>query len=389
MRLILLFTWFLGLSLASLGQITDFPKVTKSTSRETRIERIELTAEATILTMVFRTDERGSNLPDMPPMFQDPRLRPGVTSSISIQPTSYLQTSSGKKLGFKKAVGIPKAPDRRSVKPGETVKFTLYFERIPPGFERIDFVESAADPKDGFSYWNFYGIQILNPADANRPVYFSFRGKVINQNTDEPIRASVWCLDSEGRVLDSLLTSRSGTFEFEAPAGPILLRAQAPDFESTELRYTLRDQTGDRPITLWLSPNTPETIKSIANESKRFTLDQVYFPTGRADLLSSSYPQLDSLARYLTDNPSLKIRIEGHTDRVGDKTLNQKLSLDRAFRVREYLIKKGVPGERLSFVGYGDTRPKVSGDSEEERQQNRRVEFVILDEEGKKTQEKD
>ena len=75
----------------------------------------------------------------------------------------------------------------------------------------------------------------------------------------------------------------------------------------------------------------------------------------------------------------LKIQIEGHTDNRGRKEANKKLSLDRAFKVREYLLNKGIAGDRIKFKGYGDTRPVVTNDNEENRKLNRRVEYKILE----------
>lgn len=386
MRQFSILIWLVGCSLASFGQTTALPKVQKSSSPDVKIQKIELTAEATVIDMVFQAKETNSGFPDMPPMFQDPRFRSGggITSSISIQPSAYLQIRTGQKFTFKKAEGIPVAPERKSVKPGDRVAFRLFFDRLPPGYERIDLVESATKQEDGYSYWNFYGVQILNPADPSRPIYLPLRGKVLDQENDQPLRATVWCLDAAtGKVLDSLQTSRSGTFEFELPAGPIVVRAAVQEYEPSELNYTLRDQISDRTLTLWMNRMAEVLEKPIEiPEKNRFTLDQVFFQTGLSTLLPESFPQLDSLAAYLKTNPRVKIRIEGHTDQVGDPALNQKLSLDRAFRVREYLVKKGIPGERMAFVGYGDTRPKVVGESEKIRQLNRRVEFILLEDEG-------
>lgn len=381
MRLFLPLIWLVSFSLASFGQITELPKVQKSSTQDVLIQKVEITPEATVVHLVFQSKDKAYSMPDMPPMFRDPRLLQGVSSSISIQPSAYLKTRSGNPLRFKKADGIPVAPDRKSVKPGERISFRLYFDPIPPGFERFDLVESDKTPEDGYSYWNFSGVQVVNPADPNRPVYLPLRGKVWDQENDNPLRAQVWCLTSDGKVIDSLQTSRLGAFEFELPAGPIMLRAIVPGYEPTEMSYTLRDQMTDRVITLWMNRiGESKRISDLVEEKNRFTLDQVYFSSGQATILPASFPQLDSLVTYLRENPAFKIRIEGHTDQIGDAALNQKLSLDRAYRVREYLVKKGIQGERITFVGYGDTRPKALGDSEEIRQLNRRVEFILIEE---------
>ena len=78
----------------------------------------------------------------------------------------------------------------------------------------------------------------------------------------------------------------------------------------------------------------------------------------------------------MTHRTSARIRISGHTDNVGNPQRNQALSEARAQSVREYLINHGIDGDRVEAVGYGDQRPVASNDTEEGRQQNRRIEAI-------------
>ena len=105
---------------------------------------------------------------------------------------------------------------------------------------------------------------------------------------------------------------------------------------------------------------------------------KIYFDYDKVVIKSVSYPILDAVAETIIANPYIeKIRIEGHTDNEGTQEYNQDLSEKRAQAVMEYLIEKGVPAERLSFKGYGFSRPKASNDSEVGKAINRRVEFTI------------
>ena len=70
--------------------------------------------------------------------------------------------------------------------------------------------------------------------------------------------------------------------------------------------------------------------------------------------------------------------IQGHTDNVGSNEANLKLSQDRAESVRTYLISKKLPANRVTSVGFGESRPLASNDTEDGKAQNRRVEFVIV-----------
>lgn len=106
-------------------------------------------------------------------------------------------------------------------------------------------------------------------------------------------------------------------------------------------------------------------------------LDNILFETGKAELLPGSHIELARLAGLLKDNPTMEIRISGHTDNKGNPEKNMKLSEDRAKAVHDHLISKGVKN-RIEYKGYGSTKPIAPNDTEEGRKQNRRVEFEVL-----------
>jgi OOP family OmpA-OmpF porin len=83
----------------------------------------------------------------------------------------------------------------------------------------------------------------------------------------------------------------------------------------------------------------------------------------------------DEALAILKKEPTLKVEVQGHTDNVGARAYNQKLSERRAKAVMEYFIDKGIEPERLSAAGYGFSRPTASNDTREGRTLNRRVEL--------------
>jgi outer membrane protein OmpA-like peptidoglycan-associated protein len=110
-------------------------------------------------------------------------------------------------------------------------------------------------------------------------------------------------------------------------------------------------------------------------------LDQVKFVTGSAKLSPASNKLLDNIARVLLAHLEIwKVRVEGHTDNVGDPAKNLKLSQDRAASVVAYLVKKGVAPERLEAQGFGDTKPLEDNSTKAGKAANRRVEFNIVTE---------
>ena len=107
-------------------------------------------------------------------------------------------------------------------------------------------------------------------------------------------------------------------------------------------------------------------------------LHNVFFATGSAELLASSDQELDRLQSFLEANPDIRIEIRGHTDNTGSDAINQQLSVDRAKAVFDYLIDEGIPKYRLSYRGFGASRPIASNETAEGRQENRRTEFIVL-----------
>lgn len=89
-----------------------------------------------------------------------------------------------------------------------------------------------------------------------------------------------------------------------------------------------------------------------------------------------SIPIIDELYNMLSDNPTLRIVVSGHTDNVGDQLINQILSEGRALSVKQALIEKGISYKRIEAIGYGEDRPIADNDTVEGRAKNRRVEIA-------------
>lgn len=109
-----------------------------------------------------------------------------------------------------------------------------------------------------------------------------------------------------------------------------------------------------------------------------FIVKNLHFATNKTRILSRSEEALQDLYMYLTRNPKVRIRIVGHTDNVGKDAANQKLSDGRAQAVKADLIERGIAPERIEAEGRGETQPIDTNDTEEGRQNNRRVEIEIL-----------
>ena len=120
-----------------------------------------------------------------------------------------------------------------------------------------------------------------------------------------------------------------------------------------------------------------EGLKDI-DEGSAVVLKNIFFEFNKTTLLPSSFSELDKVARFMTDEDIKMIEISGHTDNEGSDLYNQKLSEGRAAAVIAYLASKGVLADRMKAVGYGESRPVDSNQTEAGRAQNRRVEFTLI-----------
>ena len=112
----------------------------------------------------------------------------------------------------------------------------------------------------------------------------------------------------------------------------------------------------------------------------KIPLRKIKFKSGSTDFSSAdSKVALQLLTDYLNDNPSLRIRINGHTDSVGNKESNQELSQNRANTIAVMLIQNGIAKDRIEWEGFGEEMPIADNSTEKGRAINRRVEFEVID----------
>ena len=144
-----------------------------------------------------------------------------------------------------------------------------------------------------------------------------------------------------------------------------------------------RDKCPDEPIDPRADPRRSDgcPTRVVITREKIEILDKIYFDTNKATIKPVSYPLLDEVAKTLNNNPELRrIEVAGHTDSDGKDDANMRLSQARVDSVVKYLVEKGgVDKARLTPVGYGETKPVAPNDTADNKALNRRVEFVILE----------
>ena len=124
----------------------------------------------------------------------------------------------------------------------------------------------------------------------------------------------------------------------------------------------------------------PQTINLNVEETKQgkaYKLNNILFETNSSVMNKQNQTIVEQFAEYLKVNPNLKVSIHGHTDNEGNPSNNLTLSEERAKAVYSYLTSKGVPAGKLSYKGFGESKPLFPNDNELHKSKNRRTEFYI------------
>ncbi len=122
------------------------------------------------------------------------------------------------------------------------------------------------------------------------------------------------------------------------------------------------------------------SLTKVTEDGEVALMRPIEFDTGKATIKPVSFEILDEVVTLMEAREDIRIFISGHTDTVGGRDMNLKLSKDRAASVLAYLVSKGISQSRLSSEGYGPDRPKADNNTAEGRAKNRRVDFKILEE---------
>lgn len=220
------------------------------------------------------------------------------------------------------------------------------------------------------------GDEVANKTDAPRPDPVALiSGKVINQTTGKPVEARIiyQTLPDGAEVGEATSDPLTGEYKIVLPYGQkYSMRAIAKDFIAEGDNIDLTQPKGFQEVTGKQLIMIPLVSGSVVR------LNNIFFDTGKSELRPESGPELDRLVTTLNETPKMVIEVRGHTDNTGSNEINAKLSQDRADSVREYFISKGIEPDRVASKGFGESKPVSTNDTDEGRQKNRRVEFVIV-----------
>jgi Tol biopolymer transport system component len=225
--------------------------------------------------------------------------------------------------------------------------------------------------KDGFGDMDIYSFDL--PAAA-KPLPITYvKGIVRDKETRNFLEAKVQVvnLKTKETKFNDFTSKDNGEFLAVMPLGsPYAFNAIADGYLFYSDNFELSSATAGRPYILEIYL---EKLKPGGN----VVLKNIFFDTNKFELLPPSITELTSLLQLMQANTTISIEIQGHTDNVGNAADNQKLSLQRAKAVYDYLVNNKIEADRLSFRGFGSTLPVAKNDTAEGRQKNRRTSFVI------------
>lgn len=228
------------------------------------------------------------------------------------------------------------------------------------------YASDGADTRGGLDIYSFQLRDDIRPLKT-----LWVKGKVYDKKTYAGLPSSVELTNVKtDRIVSKIQTDEDGNYLITLPVGN--------DYAFNVNRRGYLFYSDNFSIT----PNTDSVfIVNIAlqpiEKGASIVLKNIFFETGKFDLQNESKSELDKLVELLNDNPNLKIQIDGHTDNVGQQKDNLELSNNRAKSVVGYLLSKGINQQRLSFKGFGATKPVADNNTETGRAKNRRTELYV------------
>jgi outer membrane protein OmpA-like peptidoglycan-associated protein len=196
-------------------------------------------------------------------------------------------------------------------------------------------------------------------------------------------------MDTEDNVLDETTSNENGGFEFQVDGETdYLIIGDKPDFFTTRINFSTVGESipAEQLIEEVTTKNfQTELVMDRIILEKAIVVENIYYGFDSSNIRADAAVELDKLARFLQDNPQIKIELGSHTDNFGNDDYNLGLSQQRAESAVSYIISKGVDENRIRARGYGETRPIAANtnadgsDNPEGRQRNRRTEIKVFE----------
>ncbi len=228
--------------------------------------------------------------------------------------------------------------------------------------------------------WDLYTFPLYEAARPEKVLFL--KGELKDQNGEKIVGAEMDIINVQTKEVtvvdvDSLSGMYAAVVTIDKEEDEFIMTVKKENFAFNSQFITAKeinkDVTGLKPAKLMDVKLTEVSL------GEPYELDRITFATNSSSVLTmESMMVLDGFAAYLQDYPDMRVAIHGHTDDVGSDKDNLELSHNRAKSVRSYLMLSKVDPARLTYKGFGESRPLVPNSSESGRAKNRRTEFVIL-----------
>ena len=242
---------------------------------------------------------------------------------------------------------------------------------IPASGEILYYAKALPGKKE------IYRIQSIPiPEKLQQSKVLTFAGTVMDErDTEKKLLAEITITDvkNDARSIRIRSNKDDGKFMVILNKGrlyDIAVKSKGYTFYSTRIDLTNLEYYKEMRQDIMLEPLVV---------GAKIILNNMFFATRSYKILTESKYELQRVISLMKENPGMKLEISGHTDNIGTQKYNMALSQKRALSVMNYLIGKGVEGDRFVAKGYGPGRPIEENDTEEGRQKNRRVEIRILE----------
>lgn len=233
----------------------------------------------------------------------------------------------------------------------------------------------ASNKLKGVGGWDIYAFDLYEEARPEK-VFFA-KGQIVDDYgvglTDARLEVRNTRTHQSNEGLVNAETGRYAiaiTIEQEEPDDYLMIVKREGHTFTSKLVNPIEDEI-ETPIEIDFEVKPIEVGTTVE-------LNDINFATASYTIDKKSLIVLDSFIEFLEENPSVKLKLRGHTDDIGAFEMNMTLSENRAKSVYDYIVNKGVDASRLSYKGYGPTMPIASNETEEGRAKNRRTEFVIV-----------
>ncbi|MEP2771317.1 MAG: OmpA family protein [Fulvivirga sp.] len=262
-----------------------------------------------------------------------------------------------------KIQGDPDFVQKLKTSPNGSVTATL------PIGSNFEFYVSAENYKSAF-----FSLDL-----SNLVLYRNFEKELVLEPEKKQVMINVADLSNNSRVNSKIILrnkDRDERIEVEGNSMVSLRVGDRYEIEATSNEgYAFNSTTID--VSKGMGGSVEMKLQKLETNAK-LTLKDINFETNSAVLSDVSFIELNRVIKLMNENPGLRVEISAHTDDVGSDAYNLKLSDQRAQSVVDYLIENEIDSERFVAKGYGESTPKVTNDSEENRALNRRVELKIL-----------